>query len=169
MSATASRNSKEAFDNLIWGFNLGPRFPSIGLNRTTVAITFVSLIRVDHENLKLLRPKTKINKIWTIWTNFDSPWAPKWTPMPKNIAQIISYSKYDYILKIWGHYDQRQKFWNFDNFDQLWESLGPPNGPLHQKLLHKWFHIANMNTFWKFEASTTKDKNFEILAIFGPP
>ena len=63
MSATASRNSKEAFDNLIWGFNLGPRFPSIGLNRTTVAITFVSLIRVDHENLKLLRPKTKINKI----------------------------------------------------------------------------------------------------------
>ena len=58
---------------------------------------------------------------------------------------------------------------NFDNFDQLWESLGPPNGPLHQKLLHKWFHIANMNTFWKFEASTTKDKNFEILAIFGPP
>ena len=60
MSATASRNSKEAFDNLIWGFNLGPRFPSIGINRTD---TFLSLIRVDHENLKLLRPKTKINKI----------------------------------------------------------------------------------------------------------
>ena len=52
MSATALRNSKEAFDNLIWGFNLGPRFPSIGLNRTD---TFLSLIRVDHENLKLLR------------------------------------------------------------------------------------------------------------------
>ena len=59
MSATASRNSKEAFDNLIWGFNLGPRFPSIGINRTD---TFLSLIRVDHENLKLLRPKTKLNQ-----------------------------------------------------------------------------------------------------------
>ena len=59
MSATASHNSKEAFDNLIWGFNLGPRFPSIGINRTD---TFLSLIRVDHENLKLLRPKTKKNK-----------------------------------------------------------------------------------------------------------
>ena len=87
MSATALRNSKEAFDNLIWGFNLGPRFPSIGINRTD---TFLSLIRVDHENLKLLRPKTKINKIWTIWTNFDSSWAPKWTPMLKNIAKIIT-------------------------------------------------------------------------------
>ena len=60
ISATALRNSKEAFDNLIWGFNLGPRFPSIGLNKTD---TFLSLIIVDHENLKLLRPKTKINKI----------------------------------------------------------------------------------------------------------
>ena len=59
MSATALRNSKEAFDNQIWGFNLGPRFPSIGLNRTD---TFLSIIIVDHENLKLLRPKTKINK-----------------------------------------------------------------------------------------------------------
>ena len=51
MSAAASRNSKEAFDNLIWGCNLGPRFPSIGLNRTN---TFLSLITGDHENLKLL-------------------------------------------------------------------------------------------------------------------
>jgi len=47
MSATASRNNKEAFNNLIWGFNLGPRLPSIGLNRTD---TFLSLITVDHEN-----------------------------------------------------------------------------------------------------------------------
>ena len=82
---------------------------------------------------------------------------------------MISYSKYDYILKIWGHYDLRQKIWNFDNFYQLWESLGPPNGPHHQKLLHKWFHIENMNTFWKFEAFTTKDKIFVILAIFWAP
>ena len=60
------------FDNLIWGFNMGPRFPSIGFNRTD---TFLSLI------LK--------------------------TPMPKNIAQIISYSKYDYFLKTRSHYNQR--------------------------------------------------------------
>ena len=26
-----------------------------------------------------------------------------------------------------------------------------------------------MNNFWKFEASMTEDKNFEILAILGPP
>ncbi len=32
MSATASRNSKKAFDNLKWGFNLGPMWPSIGLD-----------------------------------------------------------------------------------------------------------------------------------------
>ena len=51
---------------------------------------------------------------------------------------------------------------NFENLDQLWESL-------HQKLLHKWFHVANMNTFWNFEASTTKDKHLEILAIFRLP
>ena len=54
MIASASCNSKEAF--LIWGFNLDPRCPSIGLVRTD---TFQSLITVDHENLKLLQPKTK--------------------------------------------------------------------------------------------------------------
>ena len=56
MSATASHNSKKALDNLKWGFNHGPMGPSIGFNVTD---TFQNLIIEDHENLKLLRPKTK--------------------------------------------------------------------------------------------------------------
>ena len=57
MSATASYNSKKAFDNLKWGFNLGPMCPTLGLNRMGTFLNFITV--ADHESLKLLRPKTK--------------------------------------------------------------------------------------------------------------
>ena len=123
MSATASRNSKEAFDNLIWGFNLGPIWePSIGLNRTD---TFLSLITKDHKNLKLLWPKTKMNKIWTIWTNFDSPWAPKWTPMPKNIAQIIHIANMTTSWKLEATMTKDKKI----EILTIWTDFESPLGP----------------------------------------
>ena len=165
MSATASRNSKKAFDNLKWGFNLGPMWPSIGLNWYFLKPHNSRSSRIWN----VYNQRQKI-EILTIWIHFWSPWSTQMGLYnQKYYTDKFVYSKYEYILKIWSHYDQRQKIWNFDNLDQFRKSLGPPNGPLHLKILHRWFHTENMNTFWKFEASTTKDKNFVILAIFWAP
>ena len=99
--------------------------------------------------------KDKKLKFWQFWLFFGVPGAPKWVPRTKNITQIIPCIANEYILKIWSHYDQRQNFWNFDNLDQFRKSLGPPNRSLHQNILHRYFHIENMNKLWIFEAFTT--------------
>ena len=57
MSATASHNSKKAFDNLEWGFILGPMWPSIGFNITD---NFCNLTIVDHQEYEISTTKEKI-------------------------------------------------------------------------------------------------------------
>lgn len=193
------------------GLQLWPMFPSKGLNITD---TLLNLIIEDHDNLKLLRPKTKnwnfdnlsqfgeslgspngflhpkifhrkfnianMNASWkfeatkikdkkfeilTIWTNFESPWGPRRVHTSKYVRQIISYSKYECILKIWRLYGHRQKNCNFDHFRVL---QGPKWGAESKFWPNNIFGHGKVSIYWAFENPNSKTEGEVLLSNIGP-
>ena len=77
---------------------------------------------------------------------------------------MISYSKYEYLLKIWSLYDQRQKSWNFGHF---WAAPSPKTGPRIKILVQQFFGHGKVNTIWAFKNFTSNTEGVVLSSSFG--